>query len=50
MTLKLIFRKNKSCHELMTTQWDTVTFVFLKPLKQLLINVTSFRLLKLLYS
>jgi hypothetical protein len=34
----------------MTTQWDIVTSLLLKLLKQCLINVTSFKLSKLLYS
>lgn len=34
----------------MTTHWDIVTSLLLKPLKQCLIDVTSLKLWKLLYS
>ena len=42
--------KNKSYQTKKTTHWDIVTCPLLKPFKQRFINVTSFRLSKLLYS
>jgi len=42
--------KNKNYTEKKTAHWCVVTSLFLKPLKQRLIDVTSFRLSKSLYS
>ena len=42
INLKLM--KNKDYHEKKTAHWYSVTSLFLKPLKQRLIDVTSFRL------
>jgi len=42
--------KNKSYYKKKTTHWDIVTCLWFKPLKQRLMDVTSFRLSKLLYS
>jgi hypothetical protein len=50
INLKLIIRKNKNSNEKRTTHWYSVTFVLVKPLKYLLIDVTSFRYTKSLYS
>jgi hypothetical protein len=49
--MKLKFRKNKSCHEKWTAHWViVVTSVLLEPIKQRLIDVTSFKLSKSLNS
>ena len=50
INLKLKFRKDKSYHQKGATRWNIVISMLLKPLKQSLIDVTSFRLSKSLYS
>jgi len=50
INLKLKFMKNKSYQKKKTTHWDIVTCPLFKPFKQRLMNVTPFRLPKLLYS
>jgi hypothetical protein len=48
--LKLKLGTNKHYHEKRTVHWNNVTSVLLKLLKHRLINVTSFRPWKFLYS
>jgi hypothetical protein len=48
--LQLKIRKNKCYHEKRTAHWYIFTSVLLKPLKQHLIGVSSFRPSKSLYS
>jgi hypothetical protein len=49
--MKLKFRKNKSYQEMWTTHWViVVTSVLLEPIKQRLIDVSSFKLSKSFYS
>ena len=47
--LKLKYRK-KNYYKKMSTGWHIVTSLLLKPLKQRLVDVTSFKIFKLLYS
>ena len=48
--LNLKYKKSKNCHEKGTTLWYIFTSLLLKPLKQRLIDITSLRCSKLLYS
>jgi len=50
ISLRFKFRKNKNYHQKRTAHWYTVTSVLLKPLKQRLIDSTSCRHSKSLYS
>jgi len=48
--VNLKFRTNKSCNQKRTVHWQFLNSLLLKPLKQRLPNVTSFRLSKSIYS
>jgi hypothetical protein len=50
VNLKRKFRNNRSYHKSRTAHCQTVTSLLIKPLKQRLMDVTSFRLSKPLYS